>query len=211
MLTVHDDPERAEALVGRYGEWLYVETSGKQRGWVAAWYVEPQAPSFEIAPTPVAAPSAPLIVHTTEALNVRNGPSPDTSRIAIALPDEPLTVLDDPLDARSILGEFGEWLQVRIPDGREGYVAAWYVQTDPGQAPTGLLTVFPTQSMNMRERPAVSARLVRQLAHNASLTVHDDPARAAVLVGRYDEWLYVETEDGERGWVAAWYVSTTET
>jgi hypothetical protein len=65
--------------------------------------------------------------------------------------------------------------------------------------------------MNMRERPAVSARLVQQLAHNTPLTVHDDPARAEVLVGRYDEWLYVETGDGERGWVAAWYVSTTAT
>ncbi len=212
MLTVHDDPERAEALVGRYGEWLYVETSGKKRGWVAAWYVELQAPSFVVVePAPVSEPAAPLLVHTTEALNVRNGPSPDTSRIAIVLPNEALTALDDPWDARSILGELGEWLQVRIPDGREGYVAAWYVQTDPGPAPTGLLTVFPTQDMNMRERPAVSARLVRQLAHNTPLTVHDDPARAEVLVGRFDEWLYVETEDGERGWVAAWYVSTTET
>jgi uncharacterized protein YgiM (DUF1202 family) len=212
LLTVRDDPARGEVLVGRYGEWLYVETAEGQRGWVAAWYVEVQPPSFAVSESvPEAEPARPLVVYTTEPLNVRNGPSPNTSRIAVALPHEPLTALDDPRDARSILGEQGEWLQVRLPDGPEGYVAAWYVGTDPGPAPSALLTVYPTQDMNMRERPDVSARLVEQLAHNAPLTVHDDPARAEVLVGRYDEWLYVETAEGQRGWVAAWYVSTVET
>jgi len=38
-VVVHDDPERARALAGRYDEWLYVEAPGGQRGWVAAWYV----------------------------------------------------------------------------------------------------------------------------------------------------------------------------
>ena len=61
----------------------------------------------------------------------------------------------------------------------------------------------------MRERPTVKANLIERLAHNAPLTIHDDPERARVLVGRYDEWLYVETAEGQRGWVAAWYVSTT--
>ena len=63
----------------------------------------------------------------------------------------------------------------------------------------------------MRERPTVKAGLIGRLAHNVPLTVHDDPERARVLVGRYDEWLYVETAEGQRGWVAAWYVSTMPT
>ena len=60
----------------------------------------------------------------------------------------------------------------------------------------------------MRERPAVQARRVGRPAHNTPLTVLHDPEYARALVGRYDEWLYVETEEGQRGWVAAWYVST---
>jgi len=63
----------------------------------------------------------------------------------------------------------------------------------------------------MRERPTVKARLIGRPAHNTPLTVHDAPERARVLIGRYDEWLYVETAEGQRGWVAAWYVSTTPT
>ena len=63
----------------------------------------------------------------------------------------------------------------------------------------------------MRERPAISGQLVGQPAHNTPLTVHDDPERARARVGRYDEWLYVETPQGLRGWVAAWYVSQAPT
>ncbi len=209
-LTVHDDPERARPLVGRYDEWLYVETEEGQRGWVAAWYVRIQPPSFALPePPPELAEAGPLVVYATEALNVRKGPSTGSSRIAIALPHEPLSTIGDQRAVLSRLGERGERLQVRLPQGNKGYVAAWYVQTEPGPAPPPALTVYPIQDMNMRERPAVNARRIGQLAHNAPLTVHDDPERARPLVGRYDEWLYVETEKGQRGWVAAWYVSTT--
>jgi len=212
LLVVHDDPERARALVGRYDEWLYVEAAGGQQGWVAAWYVQLQPPSRTLsafALEPVLA--GPLIVYATEPLNVRQGSSTATSRIAIALPHEPLTTIGDEWAALSRLGKHGEWLRVHLPDGRKGYVAAWYVQTEPGPAPEMLLTVYPTQDMNVRQRPTVRARRIAQPAHNTPLTVQDDPERARALVGRYDEWLYVETPEGQRGWVAAWYVSTAPT
>ena len=48
------------------------------------------------------------------------------------------------------------------------------------------------------------------LAQNTPLRVHDDAGRARALVGWYDYWLYVETPEGQRGWVAAWYVSAAE-
>jgi uncharacterized protein YgiM (DUF1202 family) len=219
-LTVYDDPERAQALVGRYDEWLHVKTAQGQRGWVAAWYVQVRPPSFGLPePAPEPAPAGPLVVYATEPLNVRRGPTVGTSRVAIALPHDPLTVIDDPRAALSRLGEPGEWMQVRLPDpssssgqrGSTGYVAARYVRTEAGPPPGPMLTVYPTQDMNMRERPAVTSRRVGQLMHNAPLTVHDVPERARALVGRFDEWLYVQTARGQRGWVAAWYVSTAPT
>ena len=57
----------------------------------------------------------------------------------------------------------------------------------------------------------MKAKLIGRLAHNTPLKVHDDPERARALVGRYDEWLYVETPEGRRGWVAAWYVAPEPT
>ena len=207
-LTVRDDPERAKVLVGRHGEWLYVETPEGKRGWVAAWCVQVYVPSF--APLGLereAVPAGPVIVYASESLSVRKGPSLNTSRVAIALPHEPLTALGDERAALSRLGRQGEWLLVRLPDESKGYVAAWYVGIEAGPVPTEQLTVYPIQDMNMRQRPTVASRRVQQVERDAPLTVHDDPERARVLVGRYDEWLYVETEEGQRGWVAAWYVS----
>ncbi|HHN93711.1 MAG TPA: hypothetical protein ENK17_03000 [Anaerolineae bacterium] len=211
-LTVLGDAEAARSKIGQMGEWLQVQRADGMHGYVAAWYVQlhPEVPEQPEEPEEPE-PSGPLTVYATEALNVRRGPSTGTSRIAIALPDEPLEVLDDRETALEVLGDRGKWLRVRLPYGLRGYVAAWYVTTEPGQPVGPLLTVYPTQDMNMRERPTVRAKRIGRPAHNTPLTVHDDPSRARGLVGRYDEWLYVQTPEGQWGWVAAWYVSTTPT
>ncbi|MEE8392342.1 MAG: SH3 domain-containing protein [Anaerolineae bacterium] len=206
LLTVHDDPTRAGALVGRQGEWLYVETPEKQRGWVAAWYVQSRPASFA-APELPPAPTEPVVVYATETLHVHRGLSLDTNRVAIVLPHEALTTLGDPRAALSRLGQKGEWLEVRLPDESKGYIPAWLAQTEAGFEPALLLTVSPLVDIEMFRWPSVSAKRFGQLARGTSLTVHDDLERAEVLVGRYDEWLYVATEEGERGWVPAWYVS----
>jgi len=210
-LTVHDDPERARALVGRYGEWLYVDTPEGQQGWVAAWYVQIQPPSFALPTAPRAEAVEPLTVYTIESLPVHNGPSLDTSRVAVALPNEPLIATSDRWIAESRLGQRGEWLQVRLPDGKEGYVPAGYVGSEPDPAPIPLLTVYPMRAMSLYERPTAGARSLRQLEHNTPLQVHDNPELAQVAVGRFGEWLYVETEDDQRGWVTAWFISTEPT
>jgi len=215
-LTVLGDAGAARAKVGQSGQWIRVQRANGMDGFVAAWYVELQPPTS--APPERESREA-LVVYATEALNVRQGPSTGTGRVAIALPHEPLTVAGDGGAALAVIGDRGEWLQVHLPEPVEGsgqheckgYVAAWYVQTEPGPALQALLTVYPTEDMNMRARPTVEAERIGRLMHNAPLTVHDDPERAQALVGRYDEWLYVETEEGRRGWVAAWYVSTTKT
>ncbi|MDY6878207.1 MAG: SH3 domain-containing protein [Chloroflexota bacterium] len=209
-LVVLGDASAARARVGQYGKWIQVQRADEMDGFVAAWYLQLQPPAPP-EPVPEPAPAGPLIVYATEPLNVRKGSSTGAGRIAIALPHEPLAVTGDREAALARLGDRGEWLRVRLPDGCKGFVAAWYVRTSPGPVPPALLTVYPTEDMNMRERPTVRARLVWRLAHNAPLTVHDDPDRVRALVGRYDEWLYVETAEGRRGWVAAWYISMTPT
>lgn len=202
VLNVLGDIESARAKVGKPGQWLQVQRANGMSGFVAAWYVGFKPP----APAPV----KPLIVYATEALNVRKGPSTGSMRIAIVLPHEPLEVVGDPETALAKLGDRGTWLQVHLPYGLKGYVAAWYLQTQPGVPPASLLTVYPTADLNLREQPTVAAPLITQLKRGTPLTVHDDPARARGLVGRYDEWLYVETPEGQHGWVAAWYVGLNQ-
>jgi len=212
-LAVLGNADDARAKVGQDGQWIRVQRSDGMDGFVAAWYVQLESPAPMPPEEPVPEPELPdtLTVYATEALNVRNGPSTGSSRIGIALPNDPLEIVGDWRAALAKIGDRSQWLQVRLPSGRRGYVAAWYVQLNPGLAPDALLTVYPIEDMNVRERPTVRAKRVGRLAHNTPLVVHDDPERARVLVGRYDEWLYVETPEGEWGWVAAWYVSTTQT
>jgi uncharacterized protein YgiM (DUF1202 family) len=212
-LTVLGDAAAARSRVGQYGAWIRVRRADGLDGFVAAWYVQLEAP----APLPVSfeppAPQPPeeLVVYATEALNVRRGPSVGTSRAAIVLPHDPLTVIGDAEEKRWQIGDRGQWLDVRLPDGARGYVAAWYVQLSPGPAPADMLVVYPTEDMNIREYPTVRARQVGQATRSMPLVVHDDPLRARALVGRFDEWLYVEMPEGQRGWVAAWYVSAVPT
>lgn len=212
-LAVLGDAGDARVKVGQDGQWIRVQRSDGMNGFVAAWYVQLESPTPTPPEEPAPEPELPdsLTVYAAEALNARNGPSTGSSRIAIALPHDPLSVVGDWCAALAKIGDRGEWLRVRLPSGRKGYVAAWYVQLNSGPAADTLLTVYPTQDMNMRERPTVRAKLVGRPTHNRPLVVHDDPERARVLVGRYDEWLYVETPEKKWGWVAAWYVSTVQT
>jgi uncharacterized protein YgiM (DUF1202 family) len=209
-LVVLGDAGAARAKVGQHGQWIQVRRADGMDGFVAAWYVQLPPPT-PAPPEPEPGPVEPLVVYTTEALNVRKGPSTGSSRVGVALPHEPLAVIGDRDVALARVGDRGQWLRVRLPNKLKGYVAAWYVQAEPGPAPEPLLTVYPTEDMNMRERPTITAAKIGRPAHNTPLTVHDDPARAQALVGRYDEWLYVETVAGQYGWIAAWYVSTMET
>jgi len=217
-LSVVGDAEAARDKVGQQDQWIQVERADGTAGFVAAWYTQlkPLVPVLpELAPEIEG--EGPLVVYATEPLNVRLGPSTGSSRIAIALPNEPLVVIGDRRAAATRLGDRGAWLHVRLPSptpepgsrGPVGHVAACYVQMEPGPAPEALLTVYPTEDMNMRERPTVRAGIVGRPRRNTPLVVHDDAERARVTVGRYDQWLYVETPEGQRGWVAAWYVSTT--
>jgi uncharacterized protein YgiM (DUF1202 family) len=209
-LTALGDGDGARARVGQRWQWIQVRRADGMDGFVAAWYVQLEAPT-PAPPAPEPEPAEALVVYSTEALNVRKGPSTESSRVAIALPHEPLTVISDREMALARLGDRGEWMRVLLTNRLKGYVAAWYVQAEPGPAPETLLTVYPSEDMNVRERPTVRATRTGRPARNTPLTVHDDPERAQALVGRYDEWLYVETPEGQRGWVAAWYVSKTPT
>jgi len=240
-LTVLGDANAARAKVGQKGQWIPARRADGTDGYVAAWYAqlkpdapapaEPKAepkpepipepkhepepelepkPKPEIESKPEPEPTGALVVYATEPLNVRESPALGAARTAVALPDEALTVIGDPEVAKANIGDRGDWLNVRLADGSENYVAAWYVQLKPGAAVESI-TVYPTEDMNMRNRPDTSGDLVQRVVHNAPLKVHDSAERAQPLVGQHGEWLYVETKDGQRGWVAAWYVSTATT
>jgi O-acetyl-ADP-ribose deacetylase (regulator of RNase III) len=92
----------------------------------------PESP--ELPEPAVEAPTLPehlqVRVRSEEGLIVRATPNTDAQQAARVADGTILDVLEDPDRAEAKIGVQGQWLQVRTPDGVEGYVAAWYVGTD---------------------------------------------------------------------------------
>lgn len=205
-LTVLGDPEIAQERVGQKGEWIHVQTASGERGHVAAWFVRLTGQS---------APVSSLIVYPTHLLSLRARPSAEANRLTTIAPDEPLNVLGDINNARAKIGRFREWLNVRAPSGHIGYVAAWYIREQEAVPPLSAsvadfltLTAFPTVTLNLRSKARLDSSMVGRAPLNRPLTViTDDPIAAREMVGKQEQWLFVRTEEGVRGWAAAWFLS----
>jgi uncharacterized protein YgiM (DUF1202 family) len=205
-LNVLGDADVARARISKQGQWIQVQTESGLSGYVAAWFVHltGQAP-----------PASSLVVHPTTLLSVRARPSTGANRLTLVSPNDALTVLGDANSARAKIGRENQWLNVKAPSGHVGYVAAWFVRAEgvaaPPSPPPGAfvkLTVYPTADLNLRAQPTTNSPRVGGAFFNRPLSVlEDDPATARVKVGQQGQWLFVETEEGERGWAAAWFLS----
>ncbi len=130
ILTVLD--AKGAAKIGQPGAWLHVQDAGGQQGYVAAWLVQetavtpPQPAPTPSRPQPAAPSSAVRVQVNAESLSFRTQPhvSGDTL-IRYLTVGEGLTLVNT--DDKAKIGQEGQWLHVRASDGKEGYVAAWYV------------------------------------------------------------------------------------
>lgn len=107
---------QTQAKIGQQDQWLNVETPDQQQGWAAAWFLALQPVADGVV----------LLTPTTD-LNLRAQPNASAERITVMKPGTELTVVSDPQDALNTLGVSG-WIQVRLPDGREGWAAAMYLE-----------------------------------------------------------------------------------
>ena len=204
-LTVLGDAETARARLGKQGEFLQVKSAAGVIGFVSAFYLR------LTGQTP---PASDLTVFATDRLNVRATPSTEANLLTVVGEDEPLTVLGDAERARGRIGKLGQWLNVRAPSGHAGYVAAWLVRLTP-PAPgettpaTGSgLVVFATDNLNIRAKPTVLSAKVGGAVFNQPLAVVEaDETAARAKVGKPGQWLEVRTNEGQKGFVAAEFVS----
>ena len=103
--------------------------------------VQTAAPTPTSVPTvaPTVAPTAVLLrvqVDSPELgyLNVRNSPATSGAVVVKAVDGAWLDVLDAADTAKGRVGQQGQWLKIRTPEGQEGFVAAWYLRL-PGASP----------------------------------------------------------------------------
>jgi uncharacterized protein YkwD len=77
-------------------------------------------------------------------LNVRDTPAASGALVAQVKDGTMLDVLDAADTARGQIGQQGQWLKIRTSEGKEGFVAAWYLRLpDTSPAPTLQPTAIP--------------------------------------------------------------------
>ncbi len=170
------------------------------------------------SPTPVQT-SVPVKVVSPEVgyLNVR--PTPSTGRPPVTRVDDGVvvTALGPEAAVRAQVGQDGQWLRVRTPEGIEGYVAAWYlslieevevketeqvdkvgVQVEVVSPELGYLNVRPTPST---EKPPST-----RVDDGAVLAALEPVGDVRAKVGQKNQWLHVRISESVVGYVAAWYL-----
>lgn len=147
-----------DAKIGGANKWIRARDPGGVEGYVAAWFVEKAAASpapapvpsgAEVPPTPVPpappapgpvtpAPPAPppsqpkfsVVVNSSvgsSGLRLRKAPSLAGALVAIEKAGTKLTVLEPAAAAKAKIGT-QQWISVRDPKGRRGFVLGQFVQ-----------------------------------------------------------------------------------
>ena len=116
------EPEgETRAKVGQRDRWLHVRTPEAVDGYVAAWYLR----LYEEAG--VGEPIPHVVVHSAVGLNVRRRPGTGLPPVWHVVDRTVLEVREDPRKVETKLGE-DQWLEIRTPSLREGYVNGLYVR-----------------------------------------------------------------------------------
>ncbi len=91
-----------------------------------------RSPAPVPVPKPLPDPPALTVIVSSQAsagLRLRDQPSSNGNILEVLMPGTSMTVLEPAAAARLKVGVVNQWLNVRLPGGMVGYVAAWYVTT----------------------------------------------------------------------------------
>jgi hypothetical protein len=182
-------------------------------------------PSEEPIPTPVSTgPRARVRDDVTFGLNVRT--SEDTSSKAnIVETVQPGTLLSivEP-GGWTEIGMINHWIRVKTPSGRDGLVAAWYLETVPGEvyptldeAPASSTSTAPgpeappkksklvvkvqKSGLAVYESASGKGKVISREKSGAKLIVVEEAGKATTKIGTAGKWLNVKASNGKRGFL----------
>jgi len=236
MWDPYKSPEKPPTLVGRFGfagtaekiiqEIIFFGTGELKEPKADKTASSKPAPKTS-TPTGTAVASSTdendslIIAPTVNGLTLRDQPRISGSNVLKYLPQSSkLLVLDDAENAKTKIGKRNNWFHVREIEGKEGYVAAWYVtavsdpalgshktsQANEPSAPTKLVVKTNASSVSLRTEPRVaSSTLITYLPFGTELLVIES-GDAASKIGQKNQWLNVQTVTGRKGYIAAWFV-----
>ena len=127
---------------------------------------------------------------TVDGLNVRTGPSLQDT-ILTTLPNQ--TILP-------VIQTQKDWVQVKLPDGRTGWVANWLVASVAAPPAASVSTAVQVESntddLNVRTGPGQNHDIIQTI----------DPGTRYPVVQKKGDWYQIQLSAGSKGWVAGWLV-----
>ena len=202
------------SLLGRDadGAWVEVRLPGGQVGWVPAAYIEANVPITDLPIVPGVGVELPSVGSGGQAeayvirrwANMHSGPGVTYSLIMSLERDFGMDLLGRNPDAT--------WVQVRLPDGQQGWVSALSIEASvsisdlpvtsslvitptPGELPGAPTAYAVAGPLEVRSGPGADYRLivVSAISRDQGLS----------LLGRNAEgsWVEVRLPDGSLGWV----------
>ena len=216
--------EDVNQKVGVVNQWIKVYDANGSQGYVAAWYVTrkagtPPIPPGETQPTPPSQPITPpptppepidgfAVVTIIEGLAFRTQPTVTNTNLIKRLSLNTKLAVDEPEElAKRKIGVNGQWLKVKDPSGKVGYVAAWYVilATPTDTDGQGITLQTTDEGVALRWSTLTADHtLIKRLPKNSYVVTVETDAESKI--GVYGKWLKVRDSNGTEGYMAAWYL-----
>ena len=200
------------------GDWVLVRLADETSGWIYHEYTsfapqaagtEPQIPDINAASeTPPSATHQQLtsaeeeeqfpynVIVTSTHLPLREQPQLNSTPLEELTKDMVLTVLDKTNE---------DWLQVELPDGRQGWVAGWCTQKleedknseNKGTDPFIRLAAVTADVLRVRSGPGLDYTQTGRVFCGNHLLIQQEQ----------NGWYYVRTPTGQYGWVSSEYTT----
>ncbi|MBM7660701.1 N-acetylmuramoyl-L-alanine amidase [Bacillus mesophilus] len=107
-------------------------------------------------------------------------------------------------DQLELISEQNNWCQVKLPNGKTGWVAGWYVEKSEVEPPTenpeetSTVTII-YNTTNIRSGPSTSDSIVHRAMQGDTFKIAE----------KVNDWYKITLSNGEFGYVAGWIVTTT--
>ncbi|MCA1057927.1 SH3 domain-containing protein [Rossellomorea aquimaris] len=181
-------------VTDKEGDWLLIE-SGSTRGWVHHDFIS------ETNSTPSKKSVNKQGIITDDALNVRNSPSLQSSVLGVL----------NKGDAVEVTGSVSGWYEIKFGNDK-AWISESYLEfssgggtssekaeeTSTSENLTGIITVH---GLNVRDDTSLNGRIVGKVSKGERYT----------LLKEKNNWYQIKLSNGNKGWVAGWYVQKTVT
>lgn len=164
--------EQFVTIVGEKDNWFQAQIADGTVGWIAGWLINEQNESLEKA------------VVTGSIVNIRKGPGTHHAVSGQVKTGAELTILKSE----------SNWYLVKLPDGKQGWIAGWMVSVN--RVAGAQIGFINGSAVNVRQGASTTYPLLFKLNKDEQVVIKEEKAG----------WYLVEAKQGS-GWVAAWLIN----